>query len=110
MGKCHIAEGGKLHYNFEWNPIKAKQNIRKHKINFERAAMIFRDPYMISLFDDEHSQEEDRWISIGKNGYGILLVVSHTFREIDMSLCNIRIISARKAVKREIKQYEEYDL
>lgn len=96
-----------MHYNFEWDPMKAKQNIRKHKVSFERAAMIFRDPYMISMFDDEHSQSEDRWITIRRNGNGILLVVSHTFLEINTSLCNIRIISARKAVKYERKQYEE---
>ncbi len=97
-----------MHYNFKWDPTKAKQNIRKHKISFERAAMIFHDPYMISVFDDEHSQKEDRWITIGRNGNGILLAVSHTFHETDTSLSNIRIISARKAVKHERKQYEEY--
>jgi len=99
-----------LHYNFEWDPVKAAQNIRKHKISFERAATIFRDPYMISVFDDEHSEGEERWITIGRNGSGILLVVSHTFREADTFLCNIRIISERKAVKHEKQQYEEYGI
>ncbi|MDM8550384.1 BrnT family toxin [Desulfobacterales bacterium HSG2] len=96
-----------MRYNFEWDPVKSKRNIRKRKISFQRAATIFRDPYMISLFDDEHSQEEDRWITIGRDSNGILLVVSHTFREADTSLCYIRIISARKATKQERKQYEE---
>lgn len=94
-------------YNFEWNPDKAKQNIHNHKISFERAVSIFRDSYAISIFDDEHSQHEDRWITIGIDVSGILLVVSHTFREIDTLRCNIRIISARKATKSERKQYED---
>jgi hypothetical protein len=96
-----------LLYNFEWNPDKAKQNIHNHKISFERAVSIFRDSYAISIFDDEHSQHEDRWITIGRDVSGILLVVSHTFREIDTLRCNIRIISARKATKSERKQYED---
>ena len=96
-----------MRYNFEWDTTKAKQNIRKHKVSFQRAGTIFCDPHAISIFDDEHSQEEDRWITIGRDSGGILLVVSHTFREIDVSSCRIRIISARKATKREIKQYGE---
>ena len=96
-----------MRYNFEWDTTKAKQNIRKHKVSFQRAGTIFCDPHAISIFDDEHSQEEDRWITIGRDNGGILLVVSHSFGEIDVSSCRIRIISARKATKREIKQYEE---
>ena len=96
-----------MQYNFEWDPAKAKQNIRRHKVSFQRATAIFRDPYMISIFDEEHSQEEDRWITMGKDDNGIVLVVCHTFRKIEDSLFTIRIISARKATKRERKQYEE---
>lgn len=96
-----------MRYDFEWDTTKAKQNIRKHKVSFQRAGTIFSDPCTISIFDDEHSQEEDRWITIGKDHSGILLVVSHGFREIDVSSCGIRILSARKATKRETKQYEE---
>ena len=96
-----------MRYNFEWDPTKAKQNIRKHKVSFQRAGTICRDPHAISIFDEEHSQEEERWITIGRDSGGILLVVSHTFREIDASSYSICIISARKATKREIKQYEE---
>ncbi len=99
-----------MRYNFEWDPTKVKQNIRKHKVSFQRAATIFRDPHAISIFDDEHSREEDRWITIGLDSEGILLVVSHTFCSIDASSCNIRIISARKATKKETKPYEELSL
>lgn len=96
-----------MRYNFEWDTTKAKQNILKHKVNFQHAGTIFRDPHAISIFDDEHSQKEDRWITLGRDNRGILLIVSHTFREINASSCNIRIISARKATKRETNQYEE---
>ena len=96
-----------MRYDFEWDTTKAKQNIRKHKLSFQRAGTIFCDPHAISIFDDEHSKEEERWTTIGRDNGGNLLVVSHTFREIDVSSCRIRIISARKATKREEKQYKE---
>ena len=100
-----------MQYNFEWDPIKAVQNIRKHRVSFQRGGTIFHDPHAISIFDDEHSrEEEDRWVTIGKDNNGILLVVSHTFREIDASSCSIRIISTRKTTKKESKQYKERDL
>jgi uncharacterized protein len=96
-----------LRYNFEWDTVKANENIGKHKVNFQRAGTIFHDLHAISIFDKEHSQEEDRWITIGRDKSEILLVVSHTFHEIDALSCRIRIISARKATKKERKQYEE---
>ena len=96
-----------MQYNFEWDSMKARQNIRKHKVSFQRSGTIFCDPHAVSIFDDEHSQEEDRWITIGKDNSEILLVVSHTFREIDTLSCSIRIFSARKATRKERKQYEE---
>jgi len=95
-----------VHYKFEWHPKKAQQNIRKHKMNFERASTIFQDQNAISLFDDEHSENEERWITIGQDSHGILLVVSHTFRQTDNLQRYIRIISARKATKREAAQYK----
>ena len=96
-----------MRYIFEWDPVIAKQNTLKHKVSFQRAARIFRDPHATSIFDEEHSQEEDRWITMGKDDSGIVLVLTHTFRSIDESSNAIRIISARKATKRERKQYEE---
>jgi uncharacterized DUF497 family protein len=95
-----------MHYNFDWNPDKAKKNKRKHKISFERTATIFRDPNAVSIVDEEHSKNEDRWITMAIDNNGILLVVSHTFTVIDKSTCEIRIISARKADKPEIHQYK----
>ena len=96
----------RVRYNFEWDLGKAIQNIRKHKISFERAATIFLDPNAISIFDKEHSQEEERWITLGIDSNGILLVICHTYQVIDMASIKIRVISARKATKKEQKQYE----
>ena len=94
-----------MQYNFEWDPTKAKSNFRKHKVSFERASEIFLDPFMLSVFDSSHSTNEDRWITLGKDRNNITMVVVHTFREIDVDNSTIRIISARRATKREDKQY-----
>jgi len=94
-----------VQYNFEWDPTKAKSNVRKHKISFERASEIFLDPLMVSVFDEPHSADEDRWITLGKDRNNVTIVVVHTFREIDSDNSSIRIISARRATKSEDKQY-----
>lgn len=51
-----------MRYIFDWNPEKEQQNIRKHKLNFRLASTVFRDPNQLTLYDEEHSQNEDRWI------------------------------------------------
>ena len=96
-----------MEYNFEWDPVKEKQNIKKHDINFQRASKIFVDPLAISIFDEEHSEDEERWITIGAEANEVLLVVIHTFRDETLNSVVIRIISARKADKDEAKQYKE---
>jgi len=96
-----------MNYNFEWDPNKDKSNILKHKINFEDASTIFKDENAISIFDEEHSLSEDRWITIGIDIKTRSLVVVHTFISLDKDNCNIRIISARKATKNEQKIYNE---
>ena len=94
-----------MQYKFEWDTQKAKENFKKHKVTFERTTETFLDPFMLSIFDAKHSKVEDRWITIGKDRNDVALVVVHTFREMDSNTCTIRIISARKATKNEIKQY-----
>ena len=94
-------------YDFEWNPQKAKQNLRKHRISFEHAATVFLDPVALSLFDAGHSETEDRWITLGVDNQGMILVVSHTFREVDEHTATIRIITSRKATKAEQTQYNQ---
>ena len=54
-----------MRYDFEWDPKKARNNIRKHKVSFERAATIFRDSNLISIPDEDHSESEERWITMG---------------------------------------------
>jgi uncharacterized DUF497 family protein len=68
-------------YEFEWDPTKARENLRKHRVGFERAATIFLDPQALSELDEEASIDEDRWITLGVDRTGVLLVVCHTYRE-----------------------------
>jgi uncharacterized DUF497 family protein len=96
-----------LRYIFAWDPSKAKDNLRNHRISFERAATIFRDPQALSIFDTAHSHEEDRWITLGLDRSGSVLVVVHTFHQIDAVSCHIRIISAWRATAKETRQYQE---
>jgi len=95
------------HYNFEWNPGKAQENRRNHGVSFEQAATVFQDPRAASVYDSQHSGKEDRWITMGISTTSGLLVVHHTFEEIDSSHVRIRIFSSRKATASEIKQYGE---
>ncbi len=98
-----------MQYNFKWDPNKAKSNIRKHGISFELAANVFKDPLMMTLFDESHSEgNEERWITLGKVNFTKCVVVSHTYLDEENDTVTIRIISARPASKAEIRQYEEY--
>jgi uncharacterized protein len=67
--------------NLEWDPDKAKQNLRKHGITFGQGATVLLDPVAINLYDEEHSREEDRWITLGRSSRGGILVIVHTFDE-----------------------------
>ena len=96
----------RFEYQFEWDPAKARQNLREHRVSFERAATVFVDPEALSEVDDEHGQREERWVTLGLDRTGVLLVVSHTFRAETDSNARIRLISARKANKSEARQYE----
>lgn len=93
-------------YQFEWDPAKARQNVKKHKVSFERAATVFLDPRALSELDEEHSSDEERWVTLGLDQTGVLLVVCHTYREETEHYARIRIISTRKATRNEAKQYE----
>ena len=92
-------------YQFDWDPVKARSNAKKHRVTFERAAKVFQDPSALSQFDTEHNEYEDRWITLGLDTSGIPLVVCHTFQELGPRSAGIRIISARKATRTETKQY-----
>lgn len=96
-----------LIYQFDWDPSKEANNIRKHRVSFQQASSVFRDPSHISIFDEDHSEDEDRWITIGIDKSGILRVVVHTFNAISEEVYEIRIISARKATIAEAEVYYE---
>lgn len=87
---------------FEWDPRKAKINLNKHGVSFTEAGTIFGDELAITVPDPDHSDEEDRYITIGWSDRRRLLIVSHTDRD-----DRIRIISARELTKAERKEYEE---
>jgi uncharacterized DUF497 family protein len=87
---------------FEWDPNKAKQNLEMHGVSFDEASTAFRDALSLAIYDPLHSEEEDRLVLIGNSHKDRLLVVVHTERG-----DNIRLISARKASKKERTQYEE---
>ncbi|MAE64705.1 MAG: hypothetical protein CMJ18_10605 [Phycisphaeraceae bacterium] len=87
---------------FEWDERKNADNQRKHKISFEEAQTVFFDENAIRYFDPDHSGDEDRFLMLGLSFVVRVLVVCHCYREDDSV---IRIISARKADKREQANY-----
>ena len=94
-------------YRFEWDPVKAERSAKDHGVTFEHAATIFLDARLLSQLDDEHGEEEERWVSLGLDRSTRLLLVCHTYREITERSASIRIFSARKATRRESKDYEK---
>lgn len=89
---------------FVWDNQKANINKRKHGVSFEEAQTVFDDCEALRIFDPDHSEDEDRFLILGLSSVLRLLVVCHCFRENDEQ---IRIISARKATKRESATYEK---
>ena len=88
---------------FEWDSRKARSNLAKHGVGFQEASTIFGDPLSLTIPDPEHSLSEERYITVGRAFSGKLLVVVYTERG-----DNIRIISARRASRRERKFYEKF--
>jgi len=87
---------------FEWDADKAKLNIRKHRVSFEEAATVFRDPLSATAPDPDHSIRANRFLTLGMSSAGRLLTIFYAERGE-----SIRIISARNATKQERKIYEE---
>ncbi len=88
--------------NFEWDEAKAASNFKKHQVSFEEAKSIFFDEFGIQFFDDEHSNDEERFLMLGMSSGAKLLIVCHCERD---QGAVIRIISARKATRRESAFY-----
>lgn len=95
-----------FHYHFEWHTDKAASNQNKHRISFDLATTVFNDPLMLSISDSEHNEIEERWLTIGQAENSKLIVVVHTYQEINTHTANVRIISARPANRQEQRQYE----
>jgi len=93
-------------YHFEWDPEKAARNRRKHGVGFEQAADVFQDLLALSRPDEEATAFECRWITLGDSARGQLLVVVHTYRELDDHTAIVRVISARRVTRHERRQYE----
>ncbi|MHC4509844.1 MAG: BrnT family toxin [Planctomycetota bacterium] len=87
---------------FEWDPKKARASRLKHRVSFAEAATVLCEPLGITVFDPDHSQEEDRYITVGMSDHGRAVMVAHTDRD-----NRIRIISARALSRAEREQYEE---
>ncbi|MEI7852031.1 MAG: BrnT family toxin [Kiritimatiellales bacterium] len=89
-------------FAFEWNEEKALTNITKHGVSFEEASTVLSDDHSITIYDEAHSSDEDRYIDIGLSISNRLLVVVYTER-----MDHIRIISARQATGAERRLYEQ---
>jgi uncharacterized DUF497 family protein len=89
-----------LDVEFEWDPAKAQENFRVHGINFAVAAGVFDNPYWDR--EDPDAEGEQRFVATGMNGLGRVLVVVYTYRADKR-----RLISARKATKKEEKEYAQ---
>ncbi len=85
----------------QWDPRKARENERKHGVRFSEVEPVFYDPVAITI-EDSTSRTEQRFVTVGLDSFRRVLVVTYTYRGDD-----IRIISARKATRNEVKAYEE---
>lgn len=88
---------------FEWDPAKARTNLRKHRVSFEEGESVFYDERALLLDDPDHSQDEDRFVLLGLSDRFRVLVVVHAYRERDQV---IRLISARRATRSEQDRYD----
>ena len=88
--------------DFQWDPLKACRNLRKHGVSFNEGASVFADPLSITYHDPDHSITEHRFITVGMSQHGRTIMVAHTDRG-----DRIRIISARQTTRQERKYYEE---
>ena len=94
-----------MNIHFEWDEDKAQLNLKKHRVSFEIATRVFLDPLALA-YQDRIENGECRWQTIGMVDGCLLLLVAHTVRQGEASEI-IRIISARKADKKEQKNYEK---
>ena len=96
-----------MRIDFEWDPAKAASNASKHGVTFEEAMTVFRDPLARSILDPNHGTDDERWVTIGQASAGNLLVVVHTWVDMEADRSAVRIISARRPTANEARQYRE---
>ena len=87
---------------FEWDEVKARENLIKHKVPFDEGKTVFNDPFLLTYPDVDHSETEERYVNIGVSAKDQILVLIHAERQ-----GKISIISCRKATVRERRNYEE---
>ena len=92
--------------SFEWDPVKNRENLRKHGVRFETASLVFEDPWILSRKDSFHGGAEERYNALGEIAPGTVLFVVFTWRLREGDEI-IRLISARAASRHERKTYEE---
>ena len=89
-----------------WDDAKAQSNLIKHGVTFAQAATVMLDPLALTVFDEAHSQTEERWFTLGQSSEGRLLAVAHIYQMLDANMARVRLISAREATRQERQQYE----
>ncbi len=106
-GKRFDMEKTAFQIELAWDTRKADTNRVKHGIDFAMAAEVLRDPMALSILDQEHGRDEERWFTLGATTTtGQLLAVSHTWEE-QSGIAYVRIISAREATRHERRQYQD---
>jgi len=93
---------------FEWDPEKARSNLAKHGVSFDRVEEAFKDPRSITVID-RVVDGEMRWRTLGRVGLVTVLFIAHTYEDHDPDEVIVRIISARKADRHEQRSYERGD-
>lgn len=96
-----------MFFDFDWDANKARGNLSKHGVSFRLATSVFRDGLALTIFDEDHSIDEERWVTLGRAQNGQVLVVVHTSEEVSTTELHIRIISARRADPAEVRDYEQ---
>ncbi|MEO8925885.1 MAG: BrnT family toxin [Caulobacteraceae bacterium] len=91
-----------MRFVFDWDPRKAAGNLAKHGVSFDDAMTVVLDPDALTIFDPDHSDAEDRWVTIGEATGSKVLLAIHTYVD---GVVSVRIISARRPARREAGEY-----
>ncbi len=96
-----------MRIEFDWDPAKAQSNRTKHGVRFEDAMSVFADPLALSRLDEPGAGGEERWVTVGRAVTAAFLLVVHTHVDLSADRVLIRITSARRPSRNEIRQYED---